>query len=391
MLAPAPNPTVRKPSLPALTGLRTLLALNIVLFHFTPAHLHYLYPVIDNAYVFVGFFFLISGFVLAYNYGDRALSLAPRSFYITRFARIYPTYLLTLLISLPFVREEWLARPHSQFWEGLFLTPISMQGWLPAIATFWNTVGWTVSAETALYLAFPWLLRAAVRSRLWTWPTGRLIGLVLLIWVIGLIPHTLYLIFDPDHLPHPINRFSYGFFLRALKFSPPAYLCIFLAGVALSRVHASLTLSSWQRLALAAGALIGMGLFFTKAIPAGFPYVLIHGCILLPLFATLILGLSGPNPIAAVLSWRPLVLLGETTFALYLLHFNVFIMIHTYHWPERLHVAQWDPWISYLFLIFLAYMVMTFFETPVRKFILGRLQPRPAPVMAERTAEPQPA
>jgi len=34
----------RKPQLPALTGVRTLLAVNIMLFHFTPPHLQLLYP-----------------------------------------------------------------------------------------------------------------------------------------------------------------------------------------------------------------------------------------------------------------------------------------------------------------------------------------------------------
>ncbi|QHN05499.1 acyltransferase [Granulicella sp. WH15] len=370
--------------------MRTLLALNIVLFHFTPQHLHYLYPVIDNAYVFVGFFFLISGFVLTYNYADRALGLRNYNFYIARFARIYPTYLLTLLISLPMVGEEWHARSRAEFWQGMLLTPISMQGWIPSIATFWNTVGWTVSAEVALYLAFPFMLRAAARSRMWNWSAPRLILLGLTVWLVGLIPHSLYIVFNPDHLPLPINRFSYGIYLRALKFGPMSYLCIFLAGGILARVHFRLKLGSMQRLVLCVVALVSLGLFFQKAIPAGVPYVLIHGCILLPLFSMLTLGLAGPNPVAAVFSWKPLVKLGEATFALYLLHFNVFVMIHAYHLPERLHVAQWDPWISYVFLLVLAYAVMNLFEKPMRQLILGRMLPRPQAAMASAKAvEPQ--
>ena len=46
-----------------------------------------LYPVIDNSYVFVGFFFLLSGFVLAYNYADRPAPLVKRDFWRARFAR----------------------------------------------------------------------------------------------------------------------------------------------------------------------------------------------------------------------------------------------------------------------------------------------------------------
>ena len=58
----------RKPPLPALTGIRTLLAFNIVLFHFTPPYLGPIRPFVEHGFVFVNVFFLISGFILSYNY-----------------------------------------------------------------------------------------------------------------------------------------------------------------------------------------------------------------------------------------------------------------------------------------------------------------------------------
>src|SRR6202012_1215830 len=78
----------RKPTLPALTGLRTWLALAIVLFHFTPAGLGPFYPIIDNGYVFVSFFFLISGYILAYNYLDRPARLNLADFWVARLSRL---------------------------------------------------------------------------------------------------------------------------------------------------------------------------------------------------------------------------------------------------------------------------------------------------------------
>src|SRR5580700_1009476 len=121
----------RKAPLPALTGLRTLLACNIVLFHFTPPHMGALYPVINNSYVFVGFFILLSGFVLSYNYADRPQPLNKRDFWRARFARLYPIYLLSLVLSLGMLAEEWHARSHGQFLTGVVLTPLMMQGWSP--------------------------------------------------------------------------------------------------------------------------------------------------------------------------------------------------------------------------------------------------------------------
>src|ERR1700753_1939852 len=84
---PASRPAhTRKPPLPALTGLRTLLAIFIILFHFPPPHLGLLYPFIDNGYIFVGVFFIISGYVLTYNYADRGRSLSKRAFWLSRFS-----------------------------------------------------------------------------------------------------------------------------------------------------------------------------------------------------------------------------------------------------------------------------------------------------------------
>jgi peptidoglycan/LPS O-acetylase OafA/YrhL len=91
-----------------------------------------------------------------------------------------------------------------------------------------------------------------------------------------------------------------------------------------------------------------------------------------PIFAALVLGLSGPHPISAFFSWRPLLLIGESSYCLYLLHFNVFQLIHTYRVPQRLHLAALDPWLSYVILILLALAVFHFVEIPARKAILGR-------------------
>ena len=153
-IAPAPavaqsSAAARRPNLPALTGLRSLLALTIMFFHFTPPHMQLLYPVIDSGYVFVVFFFLLSGYVLAYNYAGRPTPLVKRDFWRARFARLYPVFLLSLAISFTMLQAEWHARTHADFFTGLVLTPLLLQGWSPQLATFWNTVAWTLSAEAA--------------------------------------------------------------------------------------------------------------------------------------------------------------------------------------------------------------------------------------------------
>jgi peptidoglycan/LPS O-acetylase OafA/YrhL len=357
---------LRKPPLPALTGIRTLLAIFIVLFHFTPPHLGLLYPFIDNGYVFVGVFFLISGYILTYNYADRGKSLAKREFWLARFSRLYPVYLLVLILSISMVRDEWHARSHAEFWQGIILTPLVLQGWSPSVATFWNTVAWTLTSECLLYAAFPWVIRLP-----WPKTPTRLALLLITLWVVGLVPHSLYLYLNPDHIVGPIDRYSSSQLIRFLKYTPLPYVCTFLCGVTLGKLQLALVMTARQRLILSAMSLAAVATFFYTFVLQT-PYLLIHGGLMTPIFAALVLGLSGPHTISAVFSWRPLLLIGESSYCLYLLHFNVFQLLHTYKVLERLHLAALDPWLSYVILILLALAVFHFVEIPARQAILRR-------------------
>jgi len=359
----------RKPPLPALTGIRTLLAFNIVLFHFTPPYLGPIRPFVEHGFVFVNVFFLISGFILSYNYFDRGAGLIKRDFWMARFSRLYPVYLLVLLISFHMLQIEWQARSQAEFWRGVVLTPFLLQGWSPSLATFWNTVAWTLSCEVAFYAAFPWIIRAR-----WPQRPSRLILLIGLFWIIDLAPAAFYLLLNPDHLSAPVDRYTSSTLIRFLKYTPIPYAATFLAGVALSRLQLTVLITQRRRLAIAAASIFALGLFFFLAADR-VPYLLLHGGLLLPLFAALVFGLSGPHVISSIFSWGPLLLIGESSYCLYLLHFNVFILIHTYKVPERVHLVALDPWISYAALIGLSILVYRFVENPARRAILNRFPP----------------
>ena len=369
-------PPARKPALPALTGVRTLLAVNIMLFHFTPPHMRLLYPVINSSYVFVGFFFLLSGYVLAYNYADRETPLSKRQFWKARFARLYPLYAFSLVFSALMVGQEWHARSHGEFFAGLVLTPLLLQGWDPWLATFWNTVAWTLSCDLLLYLLFPYLLRLR-------WPEKplRLAALALAIWAIGLIPHTIYLLTNPDHLPGPADRYSYGFWIRALKYGPPAYLGTFIVGILLGKLQARIRLSQLQRTCIAVASLMAIALFFAF-LSDRVPYILMHGGFLVPLFGVLVIGLSGRNFVASAFAWKPIEVLGQCSYCLFLLHFNLINMIRDFRIPQRLHVEAYDPWFSYAVAIALSVAAMYCVEKPARAWILGRREPKLAAVTA---------
>jgi len=160
-LATAPFPT----DLPALTSVRFVLALGVVLFHY---QLQWPWPtleqtgLIERARLGVDVFFILSGFVLthAYRLAIAEGRLDYRRFMMARFARIYPAHLVVLsfvlvmvigarLVGAEFDRE--LYNP-----AGLILTLLLVQAWGPEFVTAeWNGPSWSLSAEWFAYLSFP--------------------------------------------------------------------------------------------------------------------------------------------------------------------------------------------------------------------------------------------
>ena len=346
----------------ALTGLRSFAAVNIVLFHFSnPLWSGVLAPVVNAGYASVSFFILLSGYVLAYNYAARARTgqLDTIRFYKARFTRLYPIYLLSLLMAWRIIPQEYVSHTHAMFWTGMVLTPLLLQGWIPEIATFLNTPAWTMSAESFYYLLFPWLAR-------WKQP-GRIppiLARLAVIWLLGLIPGTLYIIFSPDGIPHP-DRFSTGPWLQALKYTPLPHLMSFIFGVLLAELDELIPRPGVTRLLL---GLTGFGAtFFLLWLGADIPYAIIHDGLLMPLFGCVILGLSGDNVLSHVLGVRPLVFVGEASYCLYLLHFNFWNLIHDTHVLDHLGLARFDPWISYLILIGLALAALYAVEKPAQR------------------------
>ncbi len=360
---------MEKPArLNALTGLRCFAALNIVFFHFSnPQWFGPLAPVVNAGYASVSFFILLSGFVLAYNYAGKAREgkLNKVRFWEARFTRLYPIYLLSLLLAWQVVPLEHDAHTHGMFWTGMALTPLLLQGWIPEIATFLNTPAWTMSAESFYYFLFPWLARWKRPERLGT-HLAKLGG----VWMLGLIPGTLYVVFNPDGIAHP-DRWSWGPWLQALKYTPLPHLASFVFGVLLASLDEMIGRTSRVRTLL---GLFGFGATFTLLTQAGhLPYALMHDGMLMPLFGCIILGLAGQNRLAAAFGWAPLVFVGEASYCMYLLHFNLWNILHRSHILERTGLIRFDPWLSYALLVAMAVMALHFVEKPAQKVLRGWL------------------
>lgn len=366
-----PKPVkVQKERLPALNGLRCLAALDIMFFHFSnPKWFGPFAPIVSQGYTAVSFFLLMSGFILAYNYDERAQAgkLKAKKFWVARFSRLYPVYALSLVVSLGMLMAEWHARSHAQFALGVILTPLMLQGWSPSLSTFWNTPAWTMSTEAFFYVIFPAviLLRRPERlGRLLLWMGG--------LWALGMVLPSLYMYLHPDGLG-PINRYSNGFWLRALRYTPPPHIPSFLFGIALADLDRRIRRDAPMRLWL---GLAGVAAIYAVLYYGDFmPFPMMHNGLMMPLFGLAILGLAGHNILAKIFGFFPLVIAGQASYCLYLLHFNLWIEIHNWHVWKDVGLSRFDPWISYVILVLIAVGVMMFFEKPIQKFIRHRYLP----------------
>jgi peptidoglycan/LPS O-acetylase OafA/YrhL len=161
----------------ALSGARAIGALAIVAYHFCDAHYYVPFsvvmgPLVTKAYLWVEFFFALSGFILVHVYSGRKLRYG--SFLKARLARLYPVHLATLLSMVALVLVINALAAHWHFHsifadsgarlitaEGFIASLFLVQSWgfLPGLT--WNTVSWFVSVEFFLCLAFPVFLLLA--------------------------------------------------------------------------------------------------------------------------------------------------------------------------------------------------------------------------------------
>ena len=108
----------------------------------------------------VSFFFILSGFVLAWSSSE----VKPGPFYRRRFARIYPSYIFFLIVAMLVPVAPGGAVSIKTVATSFFL----VQSWAvhnPNLATGINGVSWSLSAEAAFYLAFPLIVRVFINLR----------------------------------------------------------------------------------------------------------------------------------------------------------------------------------------------------------------------------------
>ena len=300
----------------------------VVAFHFAlepiPKTAWLLRRVVGSGFIAVSFFFVLSGFVLAHHYAGEPFRTrsAFRQFWVRRFARVYPLYLSSLALG---AAAAWpksfheLAMPRE-------ITRVSLQiallnAWHHVAMFKWNWAAWSLSVEAAFYFAFPWIV-AALRKL----STPRLWQVSAACWVATMIAPTIYCAFDPDGFGRPLEPHDDALYAWYLKFFPVHHFPEFIAGVAAGALY--------PRRLSAVGANRSIALFSGAAAVLGFvvatgwiPHAYLHSGVLVPVFLALIVGLAAPSPIATAIGCAPVALMGRASYAIYILHVPLFLLM----------------------------------------------------------------
>jgi peptidoglycan/LPS O-acetylase OafA/YrhL len=288
----------------------------------------------------VSFFFILSGFVLAWSTtpGTRR-----GTFYRRRLARIYPTYVVMLVIAYRF--------PFPSTQGHVLLTTICavllVQAWAPhSIPTVYavNPVSWSLSCEAFFYAFLPFLLPLLRFFRPW----GR--------WMLGGVWFSLTALATIYGAYHPATWSLLGFTFPLVRTGE------FVIGVvAAVEIRRGWRLPRFAAFLIIAGS-IALVLKVSQVVP-------IPDIELDPLFLSVIV-LAAQSDIAnrrGPLRLRPFVYAGEVSYAFYLVH--QFVLLHlASDLGDGKKIALLSLVTAAIFAIALHHVV----ERPMQRLILGR-------------------
>lgn len=233
----APAQVIHNPArYAALTTVRFFAASYVAFYHTFPAIPHdhagtALERVFYLGFTGVGFFFVLSGFILATVYPHLAGAVARRRFWVARLARVYPMYIFSVLLDAPRLLLHRIAK--FGIVAGSAGTVFTLASHTTMVQAWWPSLGglnfptWSLSTEAFFYFVFPFLIAPVSRIR----PGVPLIAALVATWALSFVIPALVAPTDPapsSFLSHLIGR------------NPLLRVPDFVAGLLLAQLHRSL-------------------------------------------------------------------------------------------------------------------------------------------------------
>lgn len=346
--------------LDALTGIRGIAAWLVVLYHIrlslaeiVPASL---IAAMAKGYLAVDLFFILSGFVLWYNYADRlgegGLGEAG-TFLWRRIARIWPLHavilalFVLLALALAVTGRDTAGYPFAE----LPLHVLLIQNWGMTSELSWNHPAWSISTELAAYLLFPLAVVALGRRRL---PTPVLIALAA---ALGLAIHLLFALRGHDSLGEEIVRL--GLWRCLLEFAMGNVLCLL-----------------WLRWRGERPAALGVALACVAVVAAAWALGWPETAFVPAAFATGLLALAlGRGALVRALGGTIPRYLGEISYSTYLAHYLLFIVFKLLFVDASLQIG-WAGLAGFLTIVLTASIALYHLVEKPAQRLLGRHRPR---------------
>jgi peptidoglycan/LPS O-acetylase OafA/YrhL len=364
---------VRKSELPALTGIRFYAALFVYLSHLPDVipgmgDLAAPYLVFNAGVVSVSLFFLLSGFVLTYNYAEWFTTGVAKSLYIRfvwdRLAKIYPVHFFTMLLVSPIA----ILSPHHPFdWRAVPFHVLLLQCWwplpMPEFREYLNVPSWSISCEWFFYLLAPGALFFAL---------GSVRRLTILVGAALTYAGCLGLAVTNGQ-PASSQLYYVSWFA-------PSRFVEFLVGVILARLFLFGTTAKIKALTGRLQA-AGIALIVTGAVArAHAPWPFWGGLLYVPGSALLVISLAhGGGLFAAHLSRPAMSKLGAASFSFYMVHAPILRIIKNICLFIGWRVQSWPSfWLMTFGLLIVtqvaALLLHQKYEKPLQRLLRGLLE-----------------
>jgi peptidoglycan/LPS O-acetylase OafA/YrhL len=359
-----------------LDGLRGSAAFLIVIFHLFNYSFGFQGPwaIIKHAYLAVDFFFMLSGFVVAYAYDDRWTRMTTLQFFRIRLIRLHPLVLIGATLGLlgylldPFskmMNRGPLSMVLLAYLTSLLLLPSPPIAGRQNESQALNGPAWSLMQEYVGNIAYALILRRLRTATLWI--VFAITGLAL-IWVANLK-----------------GSLDGGWDYPNIWMAPLRLTVSFVLGLWLYRIHDRIRMPKIGLLILSivlvicfqmpklpkAGTLDWNGLYDVACVLLLFPLIL----------------LCGAHSDAGTGMIRLCKFSGRLSYPLYITHIAFVYVLAGYAWTRHPGTAVIIFWIFIVLplAIAVAWFFLKFFDEPVRAWLTRRYGIKPTTVLPDQS------